>query len=70
MLLKLLTKFFVLRKVDILLEKKICSRIANLLYYMYSNQLCDVKCGDETSASFAISNGVKQGSVILPFTIQ
>ena len=37
---------------------------------MYSNQLCDVKCGDETSASFAISNGVKQGSVILPFTIQ
>ena len=31
---------------------------------MYSNQLCHVKWGDETSASFSISNGVKQGSVI------
>ena len=33
---------------------------------MYSNQLCHVKWGDETSASFSISNGVKQGSVISP----
>ena len=31
---------------------------------MYSNQLCHVKWGDETSASFSISNGIKQGGVI------
>ena len=51
---------------DILLKKKVCPRIVNLLYYMYSNQLCHVKWGDETSASFSISNGVKQGGVISP----
>ena len=33
---------------------------------MYSNQLCHVKWGDETSASFSISNGVKQGGFISP----
>ena len=33
---------------------------------MYSNQLCHLKWGDETSASFSISNGVKQGGVISP----
>ena len=52
--------------VDILLKKNVCPRIVNLLYYMYSNQLCHVKWGDETSASFSISNGVKQGGVISP----
>ena len=31
---------------------------------MYSNQLCHVKWGDETSASFSMSNGVKQGGVM------
>ena len=51
---------------DILLKKNVCPRIVNLLYYMYSNQLCHVKWGDETSASFSISNGVKQGGVISP----
>ena len=51
---------------DILLKKNVCPRIVNLLYYMYSNQLCHVKWGDETSASFSISNGVKQGCVISP----
>ena len=33
---------------------------------MYSNQLRHVKWGYETSASFSISNGVKQGGVISP----
>ena len=33
---------------------------------MYSNQLCNVKWGNKTSARFSISNGVKQGGVILP----
>ena len=53
---------------DILLEKNVCPRIVNLFYhmYMYSNQLCHVKWGNETSASFSISNGVKQGGVISP----
>ena len=40
---------------DILLGKNVCPRIVNLLYYIYSNQLCHVKWGDETSASFSIS---------------
>ena len=40
--------------------------IINYLLYWYSNQLCHVKWGDETSASFSISNGVKQGGVISP----
>ena len=35
---------------DILLRKKVCLRIVNLLYYMYRNQLCHVKWGDKTSA--------------------
>ena len=33
---------------------------------MYTNLLCHVKWGDEKSASFGISNDVKQGGVILP----
>ena len=51
---------------DILLEKNVCPRIVNMLYYMYSNQLCHVKWGDETSTRFSMSNGVKQGDVISP----
>ena len=51
---------------NILLKKHACPRIVNLLYYMYSNQLCHVKWGDETSASFSMSNGVKQGGVTSP----
>ena len=51
---------------DILLKKNVCPKIVNLLYCMYSNQLCHVKLGDETSASFSISNGVKQSGVISP----
>ena len=49
---------------DVLLDKKVCPRIVNLLYYMYSNQQCHVKWGDAASDSFDISNGVKQGGVI------
>ena len=51
---------------DVLLDKKVCPRIVNLLYYMYSNQQCHVKWGDAASDSFGISNGVKQGGVISP----
>ena len=51
---------------DILLEKKLCPKNVNLLYYMYSNQLCHVKWRDETSASFSNSNDVKQVVVISP----
>ena len=51
---------------DVLLDKKVCHRIVNLLYYMYSNQQCHVKWGDAASDSFGISNGVKQGGVISP----
>ena len=31
---------------------------------LYTNQLCHVKWGGKNSASFPISNGVKQGGVI------
>ena len=51
---------------DVLLDKKVCHRIVYLLYYMYSNQQCHVKWGDAASDCFGISNGVKQGGVILP----
>ena len=51
---------------DVLLDKNVCPRIVNLLYYMYTNQLRHVKWGEEKSASFGISNDVKQGGVISP----
>ena len=47
---------------DTLLEKY----VYYVIYYMYSNQLCHIKWGDKTSASFSISNGAKQGGVISP----
>ena len=56
---------------DVLLDKNVCPWIVNLLYYMslyilYSNQQCHVKLRDAAADSFGISNGVKQGGVILP----
>ena len=48
----------------VLLDKKVCPRIVNLLDYMYSNQQCHVKWGNAASDRFGISNGVKQGGVI------
>ena len=51
---------------DLLLDKNVCPKIVQLLYFMYTNQLCHVKWGGEKSASFLISNGVKQGGVISP----
>ena len=54
---------------DVLLDKNVCPRIVNLLYYMYTNQLCHVKWGDEKSASFGISNGVKQSGIISPLSV-
>ena len=49
---------------DLLLDKNVCLKIVQLLYYIYTNQLCHVKWGGKNSASFPISNGVKQGGVI------
>ena len=46
---KVLSK--VLFDIHVLLEKKVSPRIVNLLYHMYSDQLCHVRWGDETSAS-------------------
>ena len=34
------------------------------MYFMYTNQSCSVKWGNEQSDCFKISNGVKQGGVI------
>ena len=51
---------------DALLDKNVCPRIINRLYYMHSNPQCYVKWGDAAADSFGISNGVKQGGVISP----
>ena len=51
---------------NILLQKKICHRIVQLLCYMYLNQACCVKRNSKNSNDFSVSNGVKQGAVISP----
>ena len=50
----------------LILDKNVCHRIVNLLYYMYNNQQVHVKWGDAASDNFGISNGVKQCGVISP----
>ena len=50
----------------LLLERNVCPRIFRLLYYMYTNQKCNVKWEKELSDPFNVSNGVKQGGVISP----
>ena len=50
----------------LLLDKNVCPKIVQLLYFMYTNQLCHVKWGGEKTASFPISNGVKQGGAVSP----
>ena len=51
---------------NILLDKKVCPRIEQLLGYMYLNQACCVKWNSKNSSDFTVSNGVKQGAVISP----
>ena len=49
---------------NILLDKKVCPRIAQLLCYMYLNQACCVKWNSKNSTDFTVSNGVKQSAVL------
>ena len=49
---------------NILLDKKVCPQIVQLLCYMYLNQACCVKGNSKNSTDFTVSNGVKQGVVI------
>ena len=49
---------------NILLDKKVCPRIVQLLCYMHLNQACCVKWNSKNSSDFSVSNGVKQGAVI------
>ena len=53
---------------NILIEKKVCPRIVQLLCYtcMYLNEACCVKWNSKNSTDFSLSNGVKQGAVISP----
>ena len=51
---------------NILLDKKVCPRIVQLLCYMYLNQAYCVKWNNKHSTNFSVSNGVKQGAVISP----
>ena len=45
-------------------NKSMCASITKLLYYMYTNQVCTVKCVNELSDCFNVSNSVKQEGVI------
>ena len=49
-----------------LLCRNICSLFIRILLYIYVNQLLAVKWNSNTSTSFKVSNGVKQGGVISP----
>ena len=51
---------------NILIDKKVCPRIVQLLCYMYLHQACCVKWNSKNSTDFTVSNGVKQGAVISP----
>ena len=51
---------------NILLDKKVCLRIVQLLCYMYLNPACCVKWNSKNSNDFSVSNGVKRGAVISP----
>ena len=48
---------------NILLDKKVCPRIVQLLCHIYLNQACCVKWNSKNSTDFTVSNGVKQGAV-------
>ena len=51
---------------NILLDKKVCPQIVQLLCYMYLIQACCVKWNSKNSTDTTVSNGVKQGAVISP----
>ena len=42
---------------NILLDRKVCPQIVQLLYYMYLNQACCVKWNSKNSTDFAVCNG-------------
>ena len=52
----------------ILLDKRVCLRIVQLLCYMYLKQACCVKWNSKnlTAYDFSVSYGLKQGAVISP----
>ena len=58
--------FAIVNYLIILLDKKVCPRIVQLLCYMYLNQACCVKRTSKNSTDFTVSSGVKQGAVISP----
>ena len=47
-------------------DRSMCPRITKLLHFLYTNQSCYVKWGNEHSDSFNVSNDVTQGGVISP----
>ena len=49
-----------------LLNRKMCPLMVRILLYMYVNQSLAVKWNGYMSASFKVSNGVKQGGIISP----
>lgn len=51
---------------DKLKRRGVPNIIAQILVYWYSNQKMHVKWGNNISASFGVSNGVRQGSLLSP----
>ena len=58
--------FVIVKLFNILLDKKVCPRIVQLLCYMYLTQACCVKWNSKNSTDFTVSNGVKHRDVISP----
>ena len=48
---------------DTLLERKVECIFLRLMLYIYENQSCKTKWCDESSRTFSVSNGVRQGAV-------
>ena len=55
----------------LLQKRKVSPMVLRLLINMYINQELQVRWGTQTSATFSVSNGVKQGGVLSPilFTV-
>ena len=53
---------------NLLVNKRLCPMIIRLLLHLYLNQNICVKWGDVTSPEVKVTNGVKQGGIVL-FTL-
>lgn len=50
-----------------LLDRKVPGYLVRILIFWYNHQKMTVRWGDETSNSFTVSNGVRQGGILSPW---